>query len=74
MLIGAQALLEAMEQQCVSVAKAGLTASLPARAAVLAASNPVGGRYNRGKTIAENLKISPAMLSRFDVVFILEAR
>ncbi|KAL5546223.1 hypothetical protein UlMin_005910 [Ulmus minor] len=66
-----QALLEAMEQQCVSIAKAGLVASLSARTSVLAAANPVGGHYNRAKTVNENLKISAALLSRFDLVFIL---
>ncbi|XP_047983357.1 probable DNA helicase MCM8 [Salvia hispanica] len=66
-----QALLEAMEQQCVSVAKAGLVASLSARTSVLAAANPAGGHYNRAKTVNENLKMSAALLSRFDLVFIL---
>ncbi|KAJ6923018.1 DNA helicase MCM8 [Populus alba x Populus x berolinensis] len=66
-----QSLLEAMEQQCVSVAKAGLLASLSARTSVLAAANPVGGHYNRAKTVNENLKMSAALLSRFDLVFIL---
>ncbi|PKI62194.1 hypothetical protein CRG98_017567 [Punica granatum] len=66
-----QALLEAMEQQCVSIAKAGLVASLSARTSVLAAANPVGGHYNRAKTVNENLKMSAALLSRFDLVFIL---
>ncbi|KAJ8510005.1 hypothetical protein OPV22_000439 [Ensete ventricosum] len=66
-----QALLEAMEQQCVSVAKAGLVASLSARTSVLAAANPVGGHYNRAKTVNENLRMSAALLSRFDLVFIL---
>lgn len=53
-----------MEQQEVSVAKAGLVASLPARTSVLAAANPVGGHYNRAKSVCENLKMSPAILSR----------
>jgi len=65
------ALLEAMEQQCISVAKAGVLCTMPARTAVLAAANPVGGHYNKGKTVAENLKLGPALLSRFDLVFIL---
>ena len=52
-----QALLEVMEQQAVSIAKAGLVASLPARTSVLAAANPTGGHYNRGKTVHENLKV-----------------
>ena len=65
------ALLEAMEQQLISVCKAGVVASMPARTAVLAAANPVGGHYNRAKTVSENLKMGPALLSRFDLVFIL---
>jgi DNA helicase MCM8 len=66
-----QALLEAMEQQCISVAKAGIVCSLPARGSVIAAANPVGGHYNRAKTVAENLKMSAPILSRFDLIFIL---
>ncbi|KAG0465126.1 hypothetical protein HPP92_019290 [Vanilla planifolia] len=66
-----QSLLEAMEQQCVSVAKAGLVASLSARTSVLAAANPIGGHYNRAKTVNENLKMRAALLSRFDLIFIL---
>jgi DNA helicase MCM8 len=65
------ALLEAMEQQSVSLAKAGLVCSLPARASILAAANPTGGHYNKAKTVSENLKMSSALLSRFDLVFIL---
>ncbi len=49
----------------VSVAKAGLVASLPARTSILAAANPVEGHFNRSKTVSENLKMSPAMLSRW---------
>ena len=51
-----QALLEAMEQQSISIAKAGIVCTLPARASILAAANPVGGHYNKGKTVSENLK------------------
>ncbi|XP_070772101.1 DNA helicase MCM8 isoform X2 [Enoplosus armatus] len=66
-----QALLEAMEQQSVSLAKAGIVSSLPARTSVVAAANPIGGHYNRGKTVSENLKMGSALLSRFDIVFLL---
>ena len=66
-----QALLEAMEQQSVSVAKSGVVCSLPARTSILAAANPIGGRYDRSKTVIENLNMSEPMLSRFDLVFLL---
>jgi DNA helicase MCM8 len=64
-------LLEAMEQQQISIAKAGVVASLPARCCVIAAANPKQGKYNLNRTVAENLNVSPPLLSRFDLVFIL---
>ncbi len=70
----AQALLGAMEQGEISVAKAGICATLPARASVLAAANPAGGQYSRARTVHENLKLSAAMLSRFDLIFVMQAR
>lgn len=66
-----QALLEAMEQQSISIAKAGIVCSLPARCSILAAANPVGGHYNKARTVSENLKMGSALLSRFDLVFIM---
>lgn len=65
------ALLEAMEQQTISIAKGGMVCSLPARTSILAAANPVGGHYNKAKTVSENLRLGSALLSRFDLVFIL---
>jgi DNA helicase MCM8 len=67
-------LLEAMEQQQVSIAKAGVVASLPARCSIVAAANPKHGSYSMSKTVAENLNISRPVLSRFDLVFILRDR
>lgn len=66
-----QTLLGPLEQQEVNVAKAGLVASLPARTSLLAAANPAGGQYNRAKTLLQNLKMSAAMLSRFDIIFVM---
>lgn len=59
------ALLEAMEQQSISIAKAGVVTSLRSRTAVIAAANPVPGHYNRRKSVCENLKMNAALLSRF---------
>lgn len=64
-------LLEVMESQTVSVAKAGVLCTLPARTCVLAAANPANGHYNKAKTVSENLKMKSALLSRFDLIFIL---
>jgi DNA helicase MCM8 len=51
-----QTLLEAMEQQCISIAKGGIVCTLPCKTTVLAAANPIGGHYDKSRTVAENLK------------------
>ncbi|KAL0490485.1 hypothetical protein AKO1_009533 [Acrasis kona] len=66
------AIHEAMEQQTISIAKAGIRATLNARASILAAANPIGGRYNPRKTLRANLGISPAIMSRFDLFFVIQ--
>lgn len=64
-------LLEAMEQQTISIAKGGVICSLPCRSTIVAAANPVGGHYDLNKSVLDNLKMSQAMLSRFDLIFLL---
>ena len=63
------AMHEALEQQSVSISKAGITSTLNARCPVLAAANPKWGRFTNDRTIAEQLDLPPTLLSRFDVIF-----
>ncbi|MGA8302383.1 MAG: minichromosome maintenance protein MCM [Thermoplasmata archaeon] len=63
------AMHEALEQQTVSIAKAGITSTLNARCPVLAAANPKWGRFTNDRTIAEQIDLPPTLLSRFDVIF-----
>lgn len=65
------AIHEAMEQQTISIAKAGITTVLNSRTSVLAAANPVFGRYDDMKTPGENIDFQTTILSRFDLIFIV---
>ena len=65
------AIHEAMEQQTISIAKAGITTVLNSRTSVLAAANPIFGRYDDLKTAAENIDLMTTILSRFDLIFIV---
>mmetsp|Transcript_43911 Transcript_43911/g.136668 ORF Transcript_43911/g.136668 Transcript_43911/m.136668 type:complete len:805 (-) Transcript_43911:28-2442(-) len=65
------AIHEVMEQQSVSIAKSGITTTLNTRTTILAAANPVFGRYNPYKSPVENIDLPPALLSRFDLLFLL---
>lgn len=65
------AIHEAMEQQTISVAKAGITTVLNSRSSVLAAANPVFGRYDELKSASENIDLMSTILSRFDLIFLV---
>ena len=65
------AMHEAMEQQTVSIAKAGINLTLPAQTSVMAAANPIYGKYDLERNLAENLNLPPPLLTRFDFIWLL---
>ena len=62
---------EVMEQQTVSIAKAGIITTLNARTSVLAAANPIGSKYNPRLPITKNIDLPPTLISRFDLVYLV---
>ncbi len=62
---------EVMEQQTVSIAKAGIITTLNARTSILAAANPVGSKYNREWPITRNIDLPPTLISRFDLLYLV---
>lgn len=62
---------EAMEQQTISISKAGIVTTLQARCAVVAAANPIGGRYNSTVPFSQNVELTEPILSRFDILCVV---
>lgn len=62
---------EVMEQQTVSVAKAGIITTLNARTSILACANPIGSRYNPDMSVPQNIDLPPTLLSRFDLIYLI---
>ena len=62
---------EAMEQQTISIAKAGIICTLNSRTAVLAAANPIDSKYNPKLSVVDNIKLPPTLLSRFDLIYLV---
>ncbi|OOF92482.1 hypothetical protein ASPCADRAFT_153118 [Aspergillus carbonarius ITEM 5010] len=62
---------EVMEQQTVSVAKAGIITTLNARTSILASANPIGSKYNPNLPVPQNIDLPPTLLSRFDLVYLV---
>ncbi|KAK7388014.1 hypothetical protein VNO78_22814 [Psophocarpus tetragonolobus] len=63
---------EAMEQQSISISKAGIVTSLQARCSVIAAANPIGGRYDSSKTFSQNVELTDPIISRFDILCVVK--
>lgn len=63
---------ESLEQQTISVSKAGIVATLQARCSVVAAANPIGGRYDSSLTLPENVELTDPILQRLDILCVLQ--